>query len=97
MGYLSLGHAGFIALGAYTCVVLTVRWNFSPWLGIVAAGLVSGAMAWGLGAMTMRLRGIYFSLSIFAFGEIVVALVRGEEATLKHLRREGRSRVHLFQ
>ena len=51
MGYLSLGHAGFIALGAYTCVVLTVRWNFSPWLGIVAAGLVSGAMAWGLGAM----------------------------------------------
>ena len=76
MGYLSLGHAGFIALGAYTCVVLTVRWNFSPWLGIVAAGLVSGAMAWCLGAMTMRLRGIYFSLSIFAFGEIVVAFFR---------------------
>ena len=76
MGYLSLGHAGFIALGAYTCVVLTVRWDMSPWWGIVAAGLVSGAMAWGLGAMTMRLRGIYFSLSIFAFGEIVVAFFR---------------------
>ena len=65
MGYLSLGHAGFIALGAYTCVVLTVRLDISPWWGILGAGVMSGTVAWGLGAMTMRLRGIYFSLAIF--------------------------------
>lgn len=76
MGYLSLGHAGFIALGAYTCVVLTVRLDMSPWWGILGAGVMSGALAWGLGALTMRLRGIYFSLAIFAFGEIVVAFFR---------------------
>jgi branched-chain amino acid transport system permease protein len=76
MGYLSLGHAGFIALGAYTCVVLTVRLDISPWWGILGAGVMSGTVAWGLGAMTMRLRGIYFSLAIFAFGEIVVAFFR---------------------
>ena len=76
MGYLSLGHAGFIALGAYTCVVLSVRWGMSPWWGILGAGVMSGAVAWGLGALTMRLRGIYFSLAIFAFGEIVVAFFR---------------------
>ena len=76
MGYLSLGHAGFIALGAYTCVVMSVKWGLSPWWGILAAGVVSGAVAWGLGALTMRLRGIYFSLAIFAFGEIVVAFFR---------------------
>ena len=76
MGYLSLGRAGFIALGAYTCVVLTVRLDISPWWGILGAGVMSGTVAWGLGAMTMRLRGIYFSLAIFAFGEIVVAFFR---------------------
>lgn len=76
MGYLSLGHAGFIALGAYACVVLSVRWDLSPWWGILVAGLLSGTVAWGLGALTIRLRGIYFSLAIFAFGEIIVAFFR---------------------
>ncbi|MBL8383278.1 MAG: branched-chain amino acid ABC transporter permease [Burkholderiales bacterium] len=76
MGYLSLGHAGFIALGAYTCVILSVRLGVSPWLGIPAGGLVAGLFAWGLGALTLRLRGIYFALAIFAFGEIVTAFFR---------------------
>ncbi len=76
MGYLSLGHAGFIALGAYTSVVLSVRFGLSPWLGIAAAAVFAGVVAWGLGALTLRLRGIYFSLSVFAFGEIVVAIAR---------------------
>ena len=76
MGYLSLGHAGFIALGAYTSVVLSVRFGLSPWLGILAAALMCGAIAWALGSLTLRLRGIYFSLAVFAFGEIVVAIAR---------------------
>ena len=76
MGYLSLGHAGFIALGAYTSVILSVRFGVSPWLGIAAGSLVSGLCAWGLGALTLRLRGIYFSLAVFAFGEIVIAIAR---------------------
>lgn len=79
MGYLSLGHAGFIALGAYTCVILTLRLGLSPWLGIPAGALVAGLFAWGLGALTLRLRGIYFSLAIFAFGEIVAAFFRAFE------------------
>ncbi len=76
MGYLSLGHAGFIALGAYTSVVCSVRFGLSPWLGMIAAAALCGAVAWGLGALTLRLRGIYFSLAVFAFGEIVVAIAR---------------------
>ena len=76
MGYLSLGHAGFIALGAYTSVVCSVRFGLSPWLGMIAAAALCGGVAWGLGALTLRLRGIYFSLAVFAFGEIVVAIAR---------------------
>ncbi|MEO7404081.1 MAG: branched-chain amino acid ABC transporter permease, partial [Burkholderiales bacterium] len=76
MGYLSLGHAGFIAIGAYTTVVLTTKFGVSPWIGIALAGPVAALFAWGLGAVTLKLRGIYFSLAIFAFGEIVNAVFR---------------------
>jgi branched-chain amino acid transport system permease protein len=76
MGYLSLGHAAFIALGAYGCVILSVKFGLSPWLGIPFGALVAGVFASGLGLLTLGLRGIYFSMAIFAFGEIVTAFFR---------------------
>jgi len=80
MGYLTLGHAGYIALGAYTAALVSTRLGWSPWIGIALAPLVAGAAGWGLGSLTMRLRGIYFSLSVFAFGEIVNATFRAVPA-----------------
>jgi len=80
MGYLSLGHAGYIALGAYTAALASTRFGLSPWVGIAFAPLVAGAAGWGLGRLTLRLRGIYFSLSVFAFGEIVNAAFRAVPA-----------------
>jgi branched-chain amino acid transport system permease protein len=80
MGYLSFGHAGYIALGAYTSALLATKLGVSVWLGIVAGGVVAGAFAWALGAVTLKLRGIYFSLSVFAFAEIVNAVFRAFDA-----------------
>jgi branched-chain amino acid transport system permease protein len=79
MGYLSLGHAGFMAIGAYVTAIATVKLGLSPWLGLALAGPIAAAFAWGLGAVTLKLRGIYFSLAIFAFGEIVNALARASD------------------
>jgi len=76
MGYLSFGHAGYIALGAYATVVLTTKFGVSPWIGMLAGGAVAALFGWLLGAVTLGLRGIYFSLAIFAFGEIVNAVFR---------------------
>ncbi len=76
MGYLSFGHAGFIALGAYSTAILTTKFGVSPWIGIAAGGVAAALFGWALGALTLKLRGIYFSLSIFAFGEIVNAVFR---------------------
>lgn len=76
MGYLSFGHAGFIAVGAYATVLLTTKLGLSPWLGIVCGGVAAAAVGWAIGALTLRLRGIYFSLSVFAFGEIVNGVFR---------------------
>ncbi len=76
MGYLSFGHAGYIALGAYTVAILGTRFGVSAWIGFVAGGLVAALFGWLLGAVTLKLRGIYFSLSVFAFAEVVNAVFR---------------------
>jgi branched-chain amino acid transport system permease protein len=79
MGYLSFGHAGYIALGGYTSALLATKAGVTPWLGFPAGGLVAGLFAWALGAVTLKLRGIYFSLSVFAFAEVVNAVFRAFE------------------
>jgi branched-chain amino acid transport system permease protein len=79
MGYLSFGHAGYIALGGYTSALLATKLAISPWIGFAAGGLVAGLFAWALGAVTLKLRGIYFSLSVFAFAEVVNAVFRAFE------------------
>src|SRR5262249_13207407 len=76
MGYLSFGHAGYIALGAYTSALLATRFGVSVWLGILAGGVVAAMFAWLLGMVTLKLRGISFSLSVFAFAEVVNAVFR---------------------
>jgi hypothetical protein len=74
MGYLSFGHAGYIALGAYTLAILATKFAVPVWIGFVAGGMVAALFGWLLGTITLKLRGIYFSLSVFAFGEVVNAV-----------------------
>lgn len=76
MGYLSFGHGGYVALGAYASALLATKLAVSPWLGFLAGGVVAALLAWALGAVTLKLRGIYFSLSVFAFAEVVNAVFR---------------------
>src|SRR5258706_6061827 len=76
MGYLSFGHAGYIAVGAYTSALLATRLGVSVWLGFLAGGVTAAVLAWLLGLVTLKLRGIYFSLSVFAFAEVVNAVFR---------------------
>ena len=76
MGYLSFGHAGYIAVGAYTSALLATKLGVSVWLGFLAGGTAAALLAWLLGMVTLKLRGIYFSLSVFAFAEVVNAIFR---------------------
>lgn len=71
-GLLSLGHALFLGLGAYTTAVLTERSGVSPWLAIPAgaavAALVGAAVTW-LGAR-FSVRGVQFALLTIAVAEL---------------------------
>jgi len=68
---MSLGHAAFFGIGAYTSTVLLIRMGLSPWLGMCAAALLGGMAAALLSLPTMRLSGHYFALATLAFGEVM--------------------------
>jgi len=70
-GQLSLGHAAFFGIGAYTSAVIASKTSLSPWLAIVIGPLVVPPMALIVGWICFRLRGPYFTLATIAVGEVV--------------------------
>ena len=70
-GQLSLGHAAFVGIGAYTMALLFLRFGLAPWwgalLGVVASLIVAGIWGW----TTFRLRGPYFALASIAVAELI--------------------------
>jgi branched-chain amino acid transport system permease protein len=65
-GYVNFGTAAFFAIGAYTAVVL-FQWLGAPLAVQIAGGaLVSGLLGFGVGLLTLRLRGIFFAIATVA-------------------------------
>lgn len=75
-GRLSFGHAAFFGIGAYTSSLLLIHGGISPWLGGLVGMAVAGLLALLLGIVTVRLRGIYFTLVTFVFALILLNLAR---------------------
>jgi branched-chain amino acid transport system permease protein len=73
----SLGHAAFFGIGAYTSTILLLKFGLSPWIGMLAGGVLGGIAALIIAVPTMRLQGHYFALATLAFGEVtrVIAYV----------------------
>lgn len=74
-GQVSLGHAMFYGIGAYTSSVLSVRFGLSPWLGMVAGGGLAGLFALLVGWPCFRLKGHYFAMATIAMAAIVEVMV----------------------
>lgn len=70
-GQISLGHAAFFAIGAYTSGLLTTKGNLSPLLAFFLAILVAGIIAALIGMPTLKLRGHYLAMATLGIGEIV--------------------------
>ncbi|MBD5655616.1 MAG: branched-chain amino acid ABC transporter permease [Candidatus Eremiobacteraeota bacterium] len=70
-GGLSLGHAAFFGLGAYTSSLLYLDLGVSPWLGALGGGGVAMLSALVIGTITIRLRGPFFALATLAFAAIL--------------------------
>ena len=70
-GHVSLGHAAFFGIGAYSAALLTTRWGLSPWLGLVAGAATSVGAGFVIGYLSNRLRGPYFALATIAFAQVL--------------------------
>ena len=71
---LSLGHAAYFGLGAYTSTILLIRFGVSPWIGMVAGGIVAMLASLPIGALCFRLRGPYFAIATIATAQVLMLL-----------------------
>lgn len=70
-GQISIGHAGFVGIGAYISALLTVKAGLPFWLALPVAGLVSAVIGLGLGLPALRLSGPYLAIATLGFGAAV--------------------------
>jgi len=80
-GQISLGHAAFFGLGAYTSGILTATCGVNPWLALLAGLVLSGSAAFLIGVPALKLRGYYLAMATLGFG-IIVSIILNEAQPL---------------
>ena len=70
-GQLSLGHAAFFGIGAYTSALLTLKREWSFWPALIAAIALAAAAGWLIGRLALKLRGAYFVLVTISFAGVI--------------------------
>ena len=70
----SLGHAAFFGLGAYTSTLLQINYGVSPWLGMLAGGVVGSLASLPIGWLCFRLRGPYFTIATICTAQVLMLI-----------------------
>ncbi len=84
-GQISLGHAGFFAIGAYSCVLLMLKLGCPFVLALPAAGFVAAGFGFLLGLPSLRLEGPYLAIATLGFGMAVTQIISHSEFTGGHM------------
>ncbi|MBA7668880.1 hypothetical protein ES703_76998 [subsurface metagenome] len=74
-GQLSIGHAGFIAVGAYTAAILTNRFELPFLVGLICAGLAAGVVGLIFGIPSVRVKGFYLAITTIAAQFIIIWVI----------------------
>ena len=74
-GQISLGHAGFFAIGAYGTVILMAKASFPFLLALPCAALVAAAFGFLLGLPALRLEGPYLAIATLGFGLTITQII----------------------
>lgn len=79
-GQISLGHAGFVGIGAYACALAPVHLALPPALAVVFGAFVSALAAYVVGRPILRLKGYYLAVASLGLGILVSMLLTNEIA-----------------
>jgi branched-chain amino acid transport system permease protein len=79
-GQVSLGHAGFLGIGAYSVAIGATYFATPPWLCILVGGALSGLVAFCVGRPILRLKGHYLAVATLGFGVLVTIVLTNEAA-----------------
>jgi branched-chain amino acid transport system permease protein len=82
-GQLALGHAGFMAVGAYTTGILLVQAHWLLLPALLAGGLMTAFFGLLIGMPTLRLRGDYLAIVTLGFGEIIRVAINNFDEILR--------------
>jgi len=77
-GQISLGHAGFAGIGAYSCALMPVHFGVHPALAALLGAALSSALAWLVGRPILRLKGYYLAVASLGFGILVSMTLSNE-------------------
>jgi branched-chain amino acid transport system permease protein len=77
-GQISLGHATFFGIGAYTTAILSTRFGLSPWLALLTGIILSAGVAHLIGSSIFRLRGHYLAMATLGMN-VILFLVLSQE------------------
>lgn len=69
-GQISLGHAAFFGIGAYSSGILTTKYSLPPFWGIICGIILASSIAFLIGKPTLRLKGHYMAVATLGIGEI---------------------------
>ena len=86
LGQLPLGHAGFMAIGAYTSALITKNMDFGSefltfFIALLAGGLVAAIFGLIIGLPALRLKGDYLAIITLAFGEMIRVIINNLKFT----------------
>lgn len=70
-GQISLGHAGFMSVGAYVSAIAAMKLGFSPYIGLLLGGLAAAAVAGIIAFPVSRVKTIYLAMLTLFLGEII--------------------------
>ena len=74
-GYVNFGTSAFFGLGAYSAIVLIRAYHAPLPVLLLCGGLISGLLGLGIGYLTLRLRGIFFSIATFALAVVLQTMM----------------------
>jgi branched-chain amino acid transport system permease protein len=85
-GIFSLGHAGYMAIGAYTVAILTVEHSIPWFAALIIAGLLAALLAFIIGVPTLKLMGDYYAIASIGLGEAIRLIIENWQSVTRGAR-----------